>query len=447
MKNSIKTIIAITMCILLITLSGCAIGNNSNNVKTSTVNETSVADRNEDGYTLEQIVILSRHNIRSPLSDEGSTLAQVTTHDWFDWTSGKSELSLRGGVLETEMGQYFRKYLISKGLMTENWQPTEKEVRIYANSMQRTIATANYFKSGFLPVSDIETEYHYEIGTMDPVFSSNFLIMNDAFKNQALTEIAELGGKKGIAGITENLSENYKLLEDVLDFSDSDYAKENNITSFDTEAPDIQFELGKEPYIVGTLDLTASIADALVLQYYEESGSTEASFGKELTQEQWKQIAEISDMYEETIFGTYSISVNVAHPMLSELKTELTTDGRKVTYLCGHDVNILATLTAMNVSDYELPGAISKDTPIGCKLVIQKWTNKNGESFATVDMVYQSVEQLQKCTMLDLNTPPMVYTLSFDGIQKNEDGFYSYNDIIERLDSAIKAFDDLPNED
>ncbi len=436
-----KRIIAILLCLTLVILSGCSA--NSNNAD-STVTATSTAERNEDGYTLEQVVILSRHNIRSPLSDEGSTLAQVTTHDWFDWTSGKSELSLRGGVLETEMGQYFRKYLVSKGLMTENWQPNDEEVRIYANSMQRTIATANYFKSGFLPVSDIETEYHYDVGTMDPVFSSNFLIMNDSFKNQALQEIAQLGGEKGLSGITENLKENYTLLENVLDFKNSDYAKENKITSFDTEAPDIRFELNKEPYIVGTLDLTASIADALVLQYYEENGSTDASFGKELTADQWKQLAEISDMYEETIFGTYSISVNVAHPMLSELKNELSAKNRKVSYLCGHDVNILATLTAMNASDYVLPGAISKDTPIGCKLVIQKWKNAEGDSFATVDMVYQSVDQLQKHTMLDLNTPPMIYSLSFENMQKNDDGFYSYDDIAQRLDTAIAAFDKLP---
>ena len=98
-----------------------------------------------EGYTLEQVVILSRHNIRSPLSGKGSVLGEITPHDWFPWSSEPSELSIRGGVLETELGQYFRKWLESENLIPENYRPDPIEVRFYANSKQRTIATAQYF--------------------------------------------------------------------------------------------------------------------------------------------------------------------------------------------------------------------------------------------------------------------------------------------------------------
>lgn len=50
-----------------------------------------------DGYQLEQVVVLSRHNIRSPLSGSGSVLGSITPHEWFAWSSNPSELSLRGG--------------------------------------------------------------------------------------------------------------------------------------------------------------------------------------------------------------------------------------------------------------------------------------------------------------------------------------------------------------
>ena len=94
------------------------------------------------GYTLEQVVVLSRHNIRSPLSGGDSLLGKITPNTWFTWSSNPSELSLRGGVLETEMGQYFRKWLESEGLFPENCHPEDGQVRSYANSKQRTIATA-----------------------------------------------------------------------------------------------------------------------------------------------------------------------------------------------------------------------------------------------------------------------------------------------------------------
>ena len=89
----------------------------------------------QDDYRLKEMVILSRHNIRSPLSGNGSVLQDLTSHTWFRWTSAPSELSLRGGQLETMMGQYFRQRLVADNLMTENYLPKEGEVRFYANSM------------------------------------------------------------------------------------------------------------------------------------------------------------------------------------------------------------------------------------------------------------------------------------------------------------------------
>jgi glucose-1-phosphatase len=90
-------------------------------------------------YTLKQVVVLSRHNIRSPLSGRHSTMQRITPHEWYQWSSAPSELSLRGGALETMMGQYFRKWLVSEGLMRDNEIPTEGTMRYYATSLQRTI--------------------------------------------------------------------------------------------------------------------------------------------------------------------------------------------------------------------------------------------------------------------------------------------------------------------
>ena len=57
---------------------------------------------NEEDYELKQVVVLSRHNIRAPLSTKGSALDSATPHTWYEWSSNASELSLRGGMLETD---------------------------------------------------------------------------------------------------------------------------------------------------------------------------------------------------------------------------------------------------------------------------------------------------------------------------------------------------------
>ena len=63
-------------------------------------------------------------------------------------------------IRELMMGQYFRKRLVRDGLIAENEQPKEGEIRFYANSLQRTIATAQYFSSGMLPIANVPIEHH-----------------------------------------------------------------------------------------------------------------------------------------------------------------------------------------------------------------------------------------------------------------------------------------------
>ena len=68
-----------------------------------------------DGYTLDRVVVLSRHNIRSPLIGKNQGAGKLTPHEWFAWTSPTSQLSVRGGVLETCMGQYFHGFPHTEG--------------------------------------------------------------------------------------------------------------------------------------------------------------------------------------------------------------------------------------------------------------------------------------------------------------------------------------------
>ena len=97
----------------------------------------------------------------------------------------------------------------------------------------------------------------------------------------------------------------------------------------------------------------------------------------------------------------------------------------------------------MEAEDHQLPYNLDKKTPIGVKLVFEKWEDKDGKEFAAVELVYQSTDQLRNRSVLTLDSPPAVYGLSFEGMEKNADGLYSYDDLIGRLDKAIGAYDEL----
>lgn len=395
--------------------------------------QTRRSDDFHQRYTLKEVVVLSRHNIRSPLSGKKSTLRRITPHEWFQWSSAPSELSLRGGVLETMMGQYFRKWLVSEGLMKENEMPKEGAMRFYANSMQRTIATAQYFSSGMLPIANIRVEHHCEIGKMDPVFNPQLTDVTDDFRRQAMQEITAMGGEKGLNGISEKMTDNFRLLEQVLDMEQSAACLQGDTCRFRTDDLQIHLVQNREPAMGGSFRLACQAADALVLQYYEESDAVKAAFGDTLSLEEWETISEIKDWYGDVLFTAPVVAHQVAAPLLKTIAEELQTEGRKFAFLCGHDSNIGSVLAAIEAEDYSLPQTIEKKTPIGSKLVVEKWQDAEGQYFVSINLVYQSTEQLRQLSLLDLNNPPVVFPLQLKGLTTNHDGLYPMDDILQRF--------------
>lgn len=398
----------------------------------------------KDKYKLREAVVLSRHNIRSPLSDSKSALGRMTPHEWNKWTAGKSELTLRGGVLETEMGQYFRKWAVDAGLFPENYVPTADDLNVIANSMQRCIATAQYFTSGFMPVGGVEVKHRYTPSKMDPLFNPQLTKVNPEFVALAMEQIKAQGGKKGIPGINEKLTPDYELIMDVLDVKDSPMAQANDpyLNTFKNYDTEFILEKFKEPGMKSgsALKELNSASDAFILQYYEQPDSVKAAFGHKLTRKDWERIAHVKDVYQDVLFATPIIATNVAYPLVQYMYDELSSPDRKFTFLVGHDSNLGAVATALGVEEYELPAAIEKKTPIGSKIVVEKFVGADGEEYGDINIVYQTVEQLQNMDLLDLDNPPMIYPLSLKGLQKNADGLYKMSDIMKRFEEAMAAY-------
>lgn len=403
---------------------------------------------NYDKYSqkcdLKEVVILSRHNIRAPLSTSGSVLGQVTTKKWVEWTANGSELTLKGGVLETIMGQYFRKWAEAYKLFPENYCPNVDEFNVYANCRQRTISTAKYFTTGFFPTCNIDVYHRYTSGKLDPTLNPRLTKVTDDFKIQAMKEINAMGGEKGLYGLSESLKPSYDLVAKVVDMENSPLYKTDKTCRLNDYNTPIKFKANSQPKLSGSLNLANKIADALILQYYEEPDDIKAGFGQKLTYADWENISKIKDVYGDVLFAAPIVAINVAHPVLVYMKDELLSSDRKFTYLVAHDSNICALTNALNVENYSLPNTIEKKTPIGCKFVIEKWQDRESKKvYANVSLVYQTTDQLRQTTPLSLTTPPAIYQLQLKGLQKNELGLYDFNDLIARFNEAISAYENI----
>ena len=385
----------------------------------------------EQNYKLEKVLVLSRHNLRAPLVTKNSDLNKVTPYNWFDWQVNAGELSLKGALLETAIGQYFRLYLADENFFAESYIPQENEVRFYANSFQRTIATAKYFSEGLFPVANVNVEYKFGVNETDPIFlASQDKNFNENYFRRLQNEKAQSGGEEILK---KRLSDYAKTTAKILDFKNSPYAKQHHLTNFSAD----DFKIGPNPYVEGNLRLAMTASDALVMQYYE----TKNLFGKKLSAAELKNIADAEYFGINLIFEWRTWATAHINPMLNLIRAELSDDNRKFTFLCGHDTTLAMVLSALGVENYVLPDSIERMTPLGAKLVIEKRLGADGKHYAKVNLVYQSTKQIENAEVLDLNNPPKIFPLKFKNLQANSDGLYLYNDFEKILNQAVAEYD------
>ena len=389
----------------------------------------------ENGYTLEQVLIFSRHGIRSPFMN-AEFLYRHTPHRWYQWTVASGELSPRGGQVETRLGQYFQADLIANSFMPHNWEPEEGEVRFFANSYQRTIATAQYFSSGMLPIANVTVERHYALNKKDPVFNPGKAPLADpAYRKALVTEVMQQGGAKGLAGLGAGLEPQLDLLAQVLDIDHSPAAQDGSFTGFDPA--DTKAEVTADGYSFRSSVLTgAQLADALIMQYYEDS-TDNAAFGRQLSAAEWRQLGRIFDRSLEVLTNAPSFAGARNYYLLREMLAELNTEGRRFSFLCGHDNNLASLKTQLRIADYDLPDT-PVNSPIGGKLVLEKWRDEDGSLFMDVRLVYPGASQIRGNEDFTLQNPPRSYPLQLTGVERGAYGLYRYEDVLQRMQEGTE---------
>ena len=281
---------------------------------------------------------------------------------------------------------------------------------------------------------------------MDPTFTPKLNFVTPAYEADVQKQIAGMGGKAGLKGIHKDLRDAISLLMDVVDIRKSESYRKGTYGNLLKDLTEIQLVEGKEPSMTGPIKTATSVADALTLQYYEDSDAKRAAFNHNLTEKDWRKLHSIVDTYTEMLFTAPLVSVNVAHPLLEELRSELTAEERKFTFLCGHDSNIASVLAALGAEEYDLPNTVEPKTPIGAKLVFSRYRSPEGKAYYTVSLIYQSTEQLRNISLLTLENPPMEQYLRFAGAKANADHMIAEEDLLALFDDAIRAYDLLEEE-
>lgn len=433
------------------------------------ISACSVAAQNDIDITklkLEQLTVVSRHNVRAPLQKNvDSTYNNVESKDMLmEFTVPGSHLTERGATLETIMGMYFRGWLKSEGLLNVYKYTIKHKQNSYsidavenssfpnfyfaASPRQRTVVSTRAFISGLLHGISAPI-YHQELESKDPDFLPYFVTYGvgakmeekdiNKFIEKAQPEVDSIINQYKI-----DLNQSYKILMDAVNYSESKnskWKKEFTVSGLEKEWCNKQkkdnklkevdlsfFRDGKikEPEASGTLKAANQISDALILQYLEmdEPASTGLNIPPKDSLKTWRAIADIKDIYSKILFTAPMVAVNTSHRLLCQVKIGL--DNNTFTFLCTHDTSISALLKALRANDYSLPESLTIEglTPNGCKLCIEKYS-LGKEYYGRVRLLYQSTKQVRNLTMLDYNADkskhpeshPQSYNISFEGLK------------------------------
>ena len=130
---------------------------------------------------------------------------------------------------------------------------------------------------------------------------------------------------------------------------------------------------------------------------------------------------------------------------MSRIREELQRTDRKFMFLCGHDSNLASISSAMRFNLPETQNALELHTPIGSKLVFEKWSDGK-DSYVAVNLVYASLDQMHGRTLLTPDVPPMVMPVTVEGLTTNSDGLYRLEDLDARFAEAMAEYEAIEDE-
>ncbi|CAH4036284.1 glucose-1-phosphatase-like [Pieris brassicae] len=383
-----------------------------------------ILDRPVNQYQLEKVIILSRHNLRTPLSKD---LDKITPLSWPKWKEEPGYLTEKGFVLEGYMGSFFKYWLNSNDLLLSGC-PKKDEFYVYSNNMQRTLMSSKAFITKAFPGCEITI--HQSTKKYDPVFSPFIHNNTDNFRNIAIEEMDS---------VLESLilKSSYNFMENILDYQTSELCKIDKKCDMATEKNLINITVGRKPSVTGPIKLCNMAIDAFFMEYYGGLPIHDIAWGKLSDMTDWNQILPLTYGYHNVTFNTTHVAKDIAKPLLKYLYNLFIQNYPTVTLLMGHDANINVLLNAMDFKPFILKNEFVP-TPIGGKLVFQKWKDLNSKKFLLkINYVYQSIEQIRKGTVLSKNNPPMFQLLELKNCKANVDGFCDWDEFLNFLHTIV----------
>lgn len=387
-----------------------------------------------NGYTLERVVILSRHGVRSP-TKQTQLMNDVTPDKWPQWPVKAGYLTPRGAELVTLMGGFYGDYFRHQGLLPAEC-PADGAVYAQADVDQRTRLTGQAFLDGVAPGCGLKVHYQTDLKKVDPLFhpvDAGVCKLDSAQTQQAVEE--RLGGP--LSELAQRYAKPFAQMGEVLNFAASPYChslqQKGKTCDFATfAANEIKVsEGGTKVSLSGPLALSSTLGEIFLLQ--NSQAMPDVAWHRLSSENNWVSLLSLHNAQFDLMAKTPYIARHKGTPLLQQIDTALVlqrdaqgqtlplSPQTKLLFLGGHDTNI-ANIAGMLGANWQLPQQ-PDNTPPGGGLVFELWQNPNNQQrFVAVKMFYQTMDQLRNAEKLDLkNNPARVVPIAIEGCENEGD--------------------------
>lgn len=397
----------------------------------------------ENQFSVEKVVLVSRHGVRSPTKSNAS-LADYSPRDWPIWPVAPGELTPHGAKLTEAFGRYLRLSYGNQGLLPAEGCPKTQAVRVWADVDQRTRASGDALLTGMFPDCGLRAEYSHPKADKEPqdqLFHTTICPMDAEVARKAVLETA--------GGSMEELTSRYRrplaALQEILHYQPaSGCAAGQSACSLDTMPNSLKVgSKGGDISMVGPLAIASTVSEIFLLEYAEGLPVADVGWGKVAVPSQLSDLLVLHNLKFDLLARPKYIASHHGTLLLEQVMTALNhgadprNDGapEHLVAFIGHDTNLanLAGMLDLKWHSNEQPDNAAPGATFAFELLKEK---QSGQYFVRTFLYIQTLEQMHKGSPLDIEHPPIKIALVVSGCDGGETNLCSlkrFSAVVERV--------------